>query len=136
MQIAESEDTIAITGTSVAPDGTVLLADNHNKKLKRLKPPAYDAMDYLDLSMEPLDVHAMNNDEAIVSMNRTIQFVSLGTRMQSIRTLDFDHNCVHLGHHGKKIFVSDSGSILYNSTISLDQSYIEGICVSGDGNII
>lgn len=145
VKIRECEDTIAITGTSIAPDGTVLLVDNHNQKLKRLKTPSYDVLDCLDFSLEPWEVHAMNNDEAFVSMNQTIMFVSLGTRMQSIRTLDFDHNCIHLAHHEKKIFVSGSDFIIYIyttkgyllSTLSLDlTSCIEGMCVSGDGNMI
>lgn len=99
-----------IYGSWITDDGTLLLADFKNKKLKRLNESNERVIDFIDLPAAPRDVCEVNK-QAVVSMdNKTIQFVDLGNTLTATRTFKMDHNCYGLARIEGKLFISDYGN--------------------------
>ncbi|XP_053374415.1 E3 ubiquitin-protein ligase TRIM33-like [Mercenaria mercenaria] len=76
-------------------DGTIILADNKNSKLKRVDSSTYTVTDYCDVSGNLIQVCKISNQEVAVScgVSRYIQFVSLGSKMVPTKQIKTDH-CV------------------------------------------
>ncbi|XP_053401011.1 uncharacterized protein LOC128557564 [Mercenaria mercenaria] len=106
-KVKEDKYTCRILGSCFTEDGSLLLADNNNYKLKRLNISTYTIIDQLDLETGPDTVAAVS------LRNNTIQFVSLGDKMITTRKLKMDHYCYGLAFNDGELFISDSDKTVY-----------------------
>ncbi|XP_053384783.1 uncharacterized protein LOC123551886 [Mercenaria mercenaria] len=95
-------------------DGSLLLTDFNNRKLKHLNISTATVKDHLDLNAEPFAVCQIRDDEAAVSLvNKTIQFVSLGNKITTTKQLKLNHYCYGLANKNERLFITDYGSTVY-----------------------
>ncbi|XP_053389313.1 uncharacterized protein LOC128552306 [Mercenaria mercenaria] len=119
IKLKEDNSGCNIYGSCFTEDGSLLLADLINRKLKRLDLSTDTIIDHLDLEQRPIAVCLTSKQEAAVSLNiRTIQFVSLGDKMTTTQKLKMDHKCVGLSFNDGKLFISDEGKTVYIHDIS------------------
>ncbi|XP_053392506.1 uncharacterized protein LOC123545717 isoform X1 [Mercenaria mercenaria] len=119
IKLKEDKTTCNIYGSCFTEDGSLLLADLNNDKLKRLDVSTDTIIDHLDLEDRPIDVCLTRKQEAAVSLNnKTIQFVSLGNKMATTRKLKMDHHCYGLAFNDGKVFISNEFKTVYIHDIS------------------
>ncbi|XP_053402492.1 uncharacterized protein LOC128557894 [Mercenaria mercenaria] len=119
IQLKEDIRTCYIYGSCFTEDGSLLLADINNNKLKRLSGSTDTLIDHVDLEEGPIAVCLTSQLEAAVSLNnKTIQFVSLGNKVATTRKLKMDHPCVGLAFNDGKFFISDQYRTVYIHDIS------------------
>ncbi|XP_060576278.1 uncharacterized protein LOC132733635 [Ruditapes philippinarum] len=101
-------------------DGTIILADNNNKKLKRLHSSNYTVTDYCDLPGGPWDVCIINNKQVAVTVEslKEIHFISLKRKMKTTNKINTDFACLHLAYANNNLYISDSFPSVYMYTLS------------------
>ncbi|XP_053397409.1 uncharacterized protein LOC123551874 isoform X1 [Mercenaria mercenaria] len=103
-----------ISGSCFISDGSLLLADSNNNRLKHVNISTATVKDHLDLDAVPNVVCQISDDEAAVSLsNNTIQFVSLVDKMATTRQLKLHHTCFGLAYMNGRLFISDFCSAVY-----------------------
>ncbi|XP_060566446.1 uncharacterized protein LOC132725360 [Ruditapes philippinarum] len=113
-----------ITGSCKLPSGETLLADNNNKKLKKLD-NMYNIKCVCDLPDKPCDICYVGDNVAVVSMLWKLQFVDTEHSMTLIRSIDTIHTCRGLACHGDQIYARDwYGSVYSYSTDGIKQQMI------------
>ncbi|XP_053402030.1 uncharacterized protein LOC123540358 isoform X2 [Mercenaria mercenaria] len=113
-KLKEDKNKCSIYGSCFTEDGSLLLADFNNLKLKHLDMSTYTIIDHIDLESKPIAVCITSKQEAAVSLNgNIIQFVSLGDKMATTRKLKMDHHCEGLAFNDGKFFISDRNSTVY-----------------------
>ncbi|XP_053373058.1 uncharacterized protein LOC123532679 [Mercenaria mercenaria] len=130
-------------------DGTVILSDNNNNKLKRLDSYNYSVRDHYVLPGQPWQVCPINNQEVAVSTRSQseILFVTIGNKMTKKSTMKFGFNCYGLAYAGDILYISDQKTTVYMYSLSgqklkqcsIDQSIqnvIHSLAVSKDGSKI
>ncbi|XP_053373516.1 E3 ubiquitin-protein ligase Midline-1-like [Mercenaria mercenaria] len=131
-------------------DGTVVLADHINQKLKHVESSNYIVTDSCDLSDFPRQVCVINNQEVAVSCDTAgVKCVSLQPKMTVTRQIKPGHRCFGLAHVDGHLYISDIESVYeYTTTgtklhqFTKNQSgqplfdNIYSIAVSGDGGKI
>ncbi|XP_045206786.2 uncharacterized protein LOC123559031 [Mercenaria mercenaria] len=123
-------DTCKIYSACMIADGSVILADNNNKKLKHLDASSYKVNDVCDLPNFPWQICSVEKHDVAVSCYQNIQFVSVDGKMKKTRLLETDHNCCGIGYKNDHLYVTDYRTtvFVYNMTgtklkqISKDQS--------------
>ncbi|XP_053402217.1 uncharacterized protein LOC123540155 [Mercenaria mercenaria] len=119
IKIKEDKNTCSIWGSCFTEDGSLLLADLYNNKLKRLDVSTDTITHHLDLESGPIAVCLTSKQKAAASLaNNTIQFVSLGDKMATTRKLKMDHQCYGLAFNDGKFFISDNSKTVYIHDIS------------------
>ncbi|XP_053401720.1 uncharacterized protein LOC123540149 isoform X2 [Mercenaria mercenaria] len=119
IRLKEDRNACTIWGSCFTEDGSLLLADWYNNKLKRLDVSTDTITDHLDLEADPRAVCLTSKQEAAVSLhNKTIQFVSLGYKMTTTRKLKMDHYCFGLAFNDGKLFISDQNQTVYIHDVS------------------
>lgn len=106
-----------ISGICQLPDGTVILCDNDNDKLKRLD-EQYKVRDECNLAHCPSGVCCTGEREVAVKMyNNKIHFVSVSDRLSVTRSIQVDGgNVVGIQYCFDKIWVSETCAIGIYST--------------------
>jgi hypothetical protein len=95
-------------------DGSALLTDCFNKKLKHFDIQTGTIKDYIVFEARPLDVCLISITEAVVTLNNsTVQFVSLRRKMTPTHRLTMNHACWGIAHKDGKLFISDQGQNVY-----------------------
>ncbi|XP_053401727.1 uncharacterized protein LOC128557719 [Mercenaria mercenaria] len=114
IRLTEDKCSCSIFGSCFTEDGSLLLADSKNNKLKYLDVSTDTIINDLDLEAEPTAVCLTSEQEAAVSLNnKTIQFVSLGDKMATTRKLKMGHNCYGLAFYDGKFFISNEDETVY-----------------------
>ncbi|XP_045156496.2 uncharacterized protein LOC123522989 [Mercenaria mercenaria] len=114
IKLKEDKYACGIYGSCFTEDGSLLLADFYNNKLKHLDVSTDTMVDQLDLEEAPIAVCLTSKQEAAVSLrNATIQFVSLGDKVATTRKLKMDHFCYGLAFNDGKFFISDESKTVY-----------------------
>ncbi|XP_045165144.2 uncharacterized protein LOC123529035 [Mercenaria mercenaria] len=100
-------------------DGTIILADYGNKKLKRVDSLTYTVTNYCNVSGQLYQVCKISNQEVAVScgLYKYIQFVSLGSKMVPTKQIKTDHRCYGLAYAAGHLCISDDTSV-YIYTVS------------------
>ncbi|XP_060605724.1 uncharacterized protein LOC132758185 [Ruditapes philippinarum] len=101
-------------------DGTIILADLENMKLKRLHSYNYTVTDYCDLPERPYQVCMINNTQVAVTIPSTqeVQFISLERKMKTTNKIYTDYKCVCLAYANNNLYISDDSSEVYIYTLS------------------
>ncbi|XP_053402250.1 uncharacterized protein LOC128557829 [Mercenaria mercenaria] len=111
--LKKDKNTCRILGSCYIEDGSLLLADWNNNKLKRLDVSTDNIIDHLHLKA-PIAVCLTRKKEAAVSLcNNSIQFVSLGDKMTTTRKLKMDHLCSCLAFNDGILYISDEDKTVY-----------------------
>ncbi|XP_045186416.2 probable E3 ubiquitin-protein ligase MID2 [Mercenaria mercenaria] len=125
--VKEKSDSKAcdISNICQLPDGTILIADNINSKLKRLD-QSYKLLDSLQLSVPPHSICNVGSDEVAVSLfdAKKVQYISVKKKLTSKRSFSTGNYCRELVYVDDKLYVccgdiydSSSGCIeVYNNT--------------------
>lgn len=90
MKIKSDENNCSVNGICQLPDGTILLIDMYNNKLKRLN-DRLKVKDFLDLKSHPIGLCSVSSSEVAVRMKETIQFVSVGQTLSYQRDVTIIH---------------------------------------------
>lgn len=132
IEIHENNDRhiCSIVGSCILSDGTVLLTDRNNHRLKRLNLHRSSVCDHLDLPegvQTPWSVCAMDKDQAAVTLPslKQVQFVYIGEQMKSTGTIKLDYQCYAIAYHGGELFVSERYSkvYVYSDTMELKRKF-------------
>ncbi|XP_060552024.1 uncharacterized protein LOC132713438 [Ruditapes philippinarum] len=101
-------------------DGTIVLADRDNSKLKRLHSYNYTVTDYCDLPGEPSQVCLINNTQVAVtiSLEKKVHFISLERKMKTTNKLKTDFNCYGLAYSNNNLYIADNDTSVYMYTLS------------------
>ncbi|XP_060592489.1 uncharacterized protein LOC132747176 isoform X2 [Ruditapes philippinarum] len=128
------------------PDGTIILADDNNKRIKRLD-VNYNNKDCFDLETHPRGICCTGNNEVAVKLyNSKVWFISVGSSLSKVRDITVTHGNYHgMTYFAGQLWVSDvncvnvystSGSLLYSigSDVNGQRIFtsIEQMTVSGE----
>ncbi|XP_053374114.1 uncharacterized protein LOC123532790 [Mercenaria mercenaria] len=139
-----------IVSACALEDGTLVLADSNNQKLKRVESINYTVTDSCYLSARPRQVCAVSNQEVAVSCQSAgVKFVSLQPKMTVTRQIKPGHTCKGLAYVDGHLYITDkesvyeyttTGTMLHQLTkIQSGQPLFDSIysiVVSGDGGKI
>ncbi|XP_053390788.1 uncharacterized protein LOC128553638 [Mercenaria mercenaria] len=107
------KDTCRVFGSCLTEDGSLLLADYSNNKIKRADIVKLSVTDYCWVPAGPFGVCCTSKSEAAVCLdNNTIQFVSLGKQMTPTRQMKLNHYCFGIGYKDAKLYITDNGQSL------------------------
>jgi WD40 repeat protein len=124
-----------VSGQCFTDDGLLFLADYSNKALKLIDLSSESMIDRLDLDASPLSICQVNKNEIAVSLNnQTIQFVSMGNKLNAIKELKIDNFCRGLACTDDKLFISDQSTSVY--IYDMNGSMIRKITTDKQGNTI
>ncbi|XP_060586141.1 uncharacterized protein LOC132741893 [Ruditapes philippinarum] len=142
--------TCNVNGSCFTDDGLLFLADYYNKTLKLIDLSSESIKDKLNLEASPYKICQISKNDFAVSLNnKTIQFVTMGSKLTN-KQLKLDHDCYGLAYKDNKLFISDSRTALYIhdmngillQKITSDKQgnaifkSTRGISVSSDGKMI
>lgn len=143
----DKEEECCVKRACVMPDGTILIVERDNSRIKRLTNRDYPLAlrDYLDLPGDPRSLCVINHREVAVTfpVEQRIQFVSLGETMELGRTIQVDFKCTQVLHHAGILYVSEFGNRIYMYKLSgerikqLTWDYFAGsLLLSPDGLVL
>ncbi|XP_045198830.2 uncharacterized protein LOC123553148 [Mercenaria mercenaria] len=152
VKIQSDTSDCSIKSACTLEDGTIILSDGDNKKLKRLDSTTYTVTDYCDLPGTPWQVCIIDKQEVAVCLydKKDIHIISLLGRMRTTRKINTDFECYGLAYAKGNLYISDPGNSVYIYSISgqklkqfsKDQSgqslfsNIRHLAVSEDGSMI
>ncbi|XP_053390770.1 uncharacterized protein LOC128553622 [Mercenaria mercenaria] len=115
IRIQNDNQTSHVYGSCLTEDGSLLIADNNNSKIKRADIVKMSVTDYCCVPATPNGVCCTSKIGAAVCLsNKTIQFVSLGKTMTIIRQIKMTHYCFGIAHKDDKLYITDNnGHALY-----------------------
>lgn len=140
-----------LSGSCTFQNGTILLADYNNGRLKRLSPPATSASDCLQLPGRPWSVVLINQVEAAVTLSdlKQVHIIALGATMKTTGTILLDFECRAITYSNNELFISDKKTVYVYTVpgkllryISRDKaghtlfSYIHNMAVGEDGRLL
>ncbi|XP_060594951.1 uncharacterized protein LOC132748938 [Ruditapes philippinarum] len=109
-----------ITSACCMEDGTIILADYNNNKLKRLHSYNYIVTDYCDLPGMPWQVCMINNTQVAVTLQskKEVHFISLERQLKTTNKIKTDFVCYGLAYANNNLYISDSKTSVYMYTLS------------------
>ncbi|XP_053378961.1 uncharacterized protein LOC123534753 [Mercenaria mercenaria] len=132
-------------------DGTIILADCDNRKIKKLD-MNYSIKDHCDLGGSPMGICCTGQNEVAVKMfNNKVQFISVGSSLSKLREISVEGGgCYGIVYFAGELWIStESGVNVYSTfgsllkTISQDvngqnifQSITQHMAVSGETVIV
>ncbi|XP_060572983.1 uncharacterized protein LOC132730918 [Ruditapes philippinarum] len=120
VQVKSDKDRCYITSACYMEDGTIILADNNNRKLKRLHNYNYTVTDYCDLPGMPWQVCMISNTQVAVTLQsqKEVHFISLESKMKTTNKINTDFPCVYLAYAKNNLYISDLYTSIYVYTLS------------------
>jgi hypothetical protein len=109
------------------PDGTIILADFYNSRIKRLD-MNYNIKDCLDLESEPRGICCTGNTEVAVKLNNSkVWFISVGHSLAKVRYISVRVKCYNgMAYCAGELWVSDVNTVsVYNTSGILLKSIID-----------
>ncbi|XP_053390774.1 uncharacterized protein LOC128553626 [Mercenaria mercenaria] len=103
-----------VYGSCLTEDGSLLIADCNNNKIKRADIVKMSVTSYCCVPAGPYGICCTSKSEAAVCLNiKTIQFVSLGKQMTTTRQIKVNHICFGIAYKDDKLYITDTGISLY-----------------------
>lgn len=129
-------------------DGTLVLADYSNMRLKRVDPFTNKVIDHCNMTTRPVGVCSIGPQElAVASGSGTIQFISAAKGLTPTQTIDLGHRTMYLTFHDGELFTTSTNRLYVHNmagkmlrNISHDNngralfSAISGVAINGSGN--
>ncbi|XP_045163694.2 uncharacterized protein LOC123528014 [Mercenaria mercenaria] len=124
-----------VFGACFIDDGSLLLADFGNIRLKRVDLSSDSIKDYIETIDCPVGIcQTIPNDIAVSLYNGVIQLVSVGEEMVKYKKLNLGHFIFSLAYKNGKLFVTDQHYALY--VYDMNGSLLRTIGLDNDGNKI
>ena len=101
-----------ITGCCILADGSLVLSDFTNKRLKKLSPRGH--ITFIDLPDHPLDVCCLgkSDNKVVVCAGNSLYFVNIKGNMKVARSVTLSHKCNGITYHDDMLYVIDDSSIM------------------------
>ncbi|XP_053396826.1 uncharacterized protein LOC128556285 [Mercenaria mercenaria] len=113
-RVQNDSNKCSVYGSSLTEDGSLLIADCNNKKIKRADIVKMSVTDYCCVPSGPIGVCCTSKIEAAACLdNRTIQFITLRKNMQIIRQIKVNHDCFGIACKDDKLYITDNSYSLY-----------------------
>ncbi|KAL4237579.1 hypothetical protein ACF0H5_002293 [Mactra antiquata] len=109
-------------GCCMLPSGEIIIADNYNSRLKRIKDDKFH--DSLDLLGHPWDTCVTGKHSIAVAVYKnTLQFVRTGHKMTIERTVTLSHNCRSIAFDdiSQKLIVLDTTNVYVYTTSGIQK---------------
>ncbi|XP_060562103.1 uncharacterized protein LOC132721753 [Ruditapes philippinarum] len=118
VKVRSDENVCDITSACCMEDGTIILADHSNNKLKRLHSYNYTVTNYYDLPGGPHQVCLINNKQVAVTIPslKEVNFISLERKMETANKINTDFRCFGLAYANNTLFISDEYTSVYMYT--------------------
>ncbi|XP_053389800.1 uncharacterized protein LOC128552763 [Mercenaria mercenaria] len=115
VKIPSDEYACNIKSACTLEDGTILLSDHANNKLKRLDSLTYSVIDFCDLPRRPWQACSISLHQAAVCLpyKQEVHFISLTDRMTFKNELTTDFKCYGLAYADNNLYISDRGTSIY-----------------------
>ncbi|XP_060586487.1 uncharacterized protein LOC132742178 [Ruditapes philippinarum] len=120
IKVMSDKSNCYITSACCMEDGTIILADYNNYKLKRLHSYNYTVTDYYDLPGGPWQVCMINNTQVAVTVpsQKSVHFISLERKMKTTNKINTDFLCFGLAYSNNNLYISDLRTSVYVYTLS------------------
>ncbi|XP_053397528.1 uncharacterized protein LOC123552035 isoform X1 [Mercenaria mercenaria] len=116
VKIKQDSTTCNIYGSCWTEDGSLLLVDLSNKKLKRANMTSMTVDGYCNFDNKPFGVCCTNRQEAVVTFYTNanfIQFVSIDNQLSPSRKVQMNHNCLGIAYKEDKLYITDDSKTIY-----------------------
>ncbi|XP_053381378.1 uncharacterized protein LOC123556212 [Mercenaria mercenaria] len=102
-----------IVSACTLEDGTIILSDYNNSKLKRLHSSSYTVIDYCDLQWRPWQVCSIDKQQAAVCLRdkKEVQFISLSSKMALTNKIKIGFACYGLSYADGNLYISGDTSV-------------------------
>ncbi|XP_060605730.1 uncharacterized protein LOC132758192 [Ruditapes philippinarum] len=119
VKVKSDENDCVIESACCMEDGTIILADYNNKKLKRLNRYNYTVTDYCDLPGQPWQMCMINNTQVAVTIpsKKEVHFISLERKMKKTNNINTDYKCFGLTYAYNNLYISDQYTSVYMFTL-------------------
>lgn len=120
VNVSSDQDTCDIVSACTLEDGTIVLSDFNNNKLKHVEGSEFTVTDYCDLSATPWQVCPTSKQEVAVCLMRkqAVQFVSTGSKMAETKKIKTDFDCYGLAYADGNLYISDWYTSVYVYSVS------------------
>ncbi|XP_045194602.2 uncharacterized protein LOC123550238 [Mercenaria mercenaria] len=120
VKIPSDTEVCDISSVCYLEDGSVILCDYINKKLKRLDSSSYTVKEYYDLPGHPWQVCPINKQEVAVSlyMKKEIHVISHSNIMIKTNQIKTNFVCYGLAHADGNLYISDAYTSVYVYSVS------------------
>ncbi|XP_060562106.1 uncharacterized protein LOC132721756 [Ruditapes philippinarum] len=120
VKVMSDESSCIIKSACCMEDGTIILADSTNRKLKRLHSFNYTVTDDYDLPGFPHQVCMINNTQIAVNvpLQTEVHSISLERKMKTIKKFNTDFICYGLAYANNNLYISDFDTSVYMYTLS------------------
>jgi hypothetical protein len=135
VKLQNDKSTCDIFGSCMTEDGSLLLTDINNKKLKQVNIETMTVDSACSFKNNPFCVCCTNKDEVVVTFftyAKFIQFVSVGTRLAPSRKVNINHNCLGISYKDEKLFITDNDHSIYVHDMSGKE--LQKIMTDNSGN--
>ncbi|XP_052239135.1 uncharacterized protein LOC127850275 isoform X2 [Dreissena polymorpha] len=106
-----------IIGICSLPNGQVIVADYHNRKVQLLD-QNYKVSSYCDVSDAPCDICIITPSEVAVPVNKDVHFISVSNgQLVKGRKFSLQHHAGGIAHHQGVLYIT-SGTALYSYTMT------------------
>ncbi|XP_060572265.1 uncharacterized protein LOC132730374 [Ruditapes philippinarum] len=131
VKVKSDEQTCDIYSACYMENGTIILADYNNKKLKRLKSHNYTITDCYNLPGEPFQICKINETQVAVTFNskQEVHFISIDRQMKTTNKIKTGFICRGIAYANNHLYISDNLSVyIYTMSgrklkqFSIDQS--------------
>ncbi|XP_045216792.2 uncharacterized protein LOC123566596 isoform X1 [Mercenaria mercenaria] len=120
VKVQSDKEKCNIVSACTLEDGTIILSDLSNNKLKRLDSSTYSVIDYCDLPNSPWQVCSANKQEVAVCLpgQKEVHFISIGNRMTATNKITTDFVCYGLACTNGNLYISDNDTSVYIYSVS------------------
>jgi hypothetical protein len=120
VKVKSDNDSCNVKSACCMEDGTIILVDGFNVKLKQLDRYNYTVTDYCDLPRQPWQVCMINNTQVAVTIpsKEEVHFISLERNMKTTNKLKTDFSCTGLAYANNNLYIADNDTSVYMYTLS------------------
>jgi hypothetical protein len=131
VKLESDENECSIISACYMKNGTIIQADNKNRKLKRLDSHNYIITDWYNLPGQPWQICKINETQVAVTLpfQQEIYFISVDRQMKTTNKIETGFNCYGFAYAKNHLYISDETSVfIYTMTgrrlkqFSTDQS--------------
>ncbi|XP_060562105.1 uncharacterized protein LOC132721755 [Ruditapes philippinarum] len=120
VKVSTDKNSCNISSACCMEDGTIILADFNNGKLKRLHSCTYSVTDTFDLPEDPYQVCIIGKTHVAVTVpsKKEVHLISLEREMKTTHKFNTDFECYGLAYANSNLYISDSQTSVYMYTLS------------------
>ncbi|XP_060593698.1 uncharacterized protein LOC132748165 [Ruditapes philippinarum] len=109
IKVKSDKQNCNITSACCMKDGTIILVDKENSKLKRVHSHDYTVTDYCDLRGVPYHVCMINNTQVAVTLplQNKVHLISLERIMKTRNKINVNFECKSIGYANNNLYISD-----------------------------